>query len=29
MDENYDNNDLENLIIKDNNYYRKIRKKFF
>ena len=29
MDENYDNNDLENLIIKDNNYYRKIRKKIF
>ena len=27
MDENYENNDLENLIIKDKNYYRKRRKK--
>ena len=29
MDENNENNDLENLIIKDKNYYRKRRKKIF
>ena len=28
MDENYENNDLENLIIKDKKYYNKKRKKW-